>query len=51
MPEMQNCPLVPKGVKATVRSVGDGFAVDLRGEDAAAVSEVWKRAQQLKPAT
>jgi hypothetical protein len=51
MPEMSSCPLVPRGAKATVRSVGDGFAVDVYGEDSATAAEIWRRAQQLKPAS
>jgi len=50
MPEMNKCPLVPRGAKASVRSVGDGFAIDVYGEDAATAAEIWRRAQQLKPA-
>lgn len=51
MSEMSSCPLVPRGAKATVRSVGDGFAVDVYGEDAATAAEIWRRAQKLKPAS
>lgn len=49
MAEMPYCPLVPKGAQAKVRSVGDGFAVDVRADDPAAAAEIWKRAQQLAP--
>jgi hypothetical protein len=51
MSEMGYCPLVPRGAKASVRSVGDGFAVDVYGEDSATAAEIWRRAQQLKPAS
>lgn len=47
--QMPDCPLVPRGVEAQVRSVGDGFAVDVRSDDAA-VEEIWKRAERLAPA-
>jgi hypothetical protein len=50
MPEMGSCPLVPRGAKAAVRTVGDGFAVDVYGDDAATAAEIWRRAQQIKPA-
>jgi hypothetical protein len=50
MPEMAYCPLVPRGAQATVRSVGDGFAVDVRADDAQTAAEIWRRAQQITPA-
>ena len=49
MPEMSYCPLVPRGATATVRSVGDGFAVDVSAADATTADEIWRRAQQLGP--
>lgn len=49
MPEMTYCPLVPRGAQATVTSVGDGFAVNVRADDSAAAAEIWRRAQQLTP--
>lgn len=49
MAEMPYCPLVPKGAQASVRSVGDGFAVDIRSEEPATAAEIWRRAQQLSP--
>lgn len=49
MAEMDYCPLVPRGVQAKVRSVGDGFAVDVRSDDAATAAEIWRRAQKLSP--
>lgn len=48
MPEMKHCPLVPKGAKATVRSTGNGFAVDVRSDNAEGAAEIWRRAQALK---
>lgn len=49
MPEMTYCPLVPRDVKATVRSVGDGFAVDVASNDSKSAAEIWQRAQKLGP--
>lgn len=49
MAEMPYCPLVPRGAEATVRSVGDGFAVDVKAEEADTSREIWRRAQNLKP--
>jgi hypothetical protein len=49
MPEMAYCPLVPRGAQAKVRSVGDGFAVDVRADDAETAEEIWRRAQQISP--
>jgi hypothetical protein len=48
MPEMDYCPLVPKGVKASVSSTGNGFSVDVTSGDAATVKEIIRRAQALK---
>jgi hypothetical protein len=47
VPEMPNCPLVPKGVTAQVTSAGDGFAVAVRSDDPAVVQEIIGRAQRL----
>lgn len=47
MPEMESCPLVPRGAQATVRSVGDGFAVDVHADDAKTAKEIWRRAQMI----
>jgi hypothetical protein len=49
MPEMSYCPLMLKGVKAKVTSAGNGFAVNLSGDDADAIAEIKKRAQALAP--
>lgn len=49
MPEMNYCPLMPKGVKAKVTSAGNGFAVNLSADDAATVAEIKKRAEALAP--
>ncbi|HEU0037158.1 MAG TPA: hypothetical protein VFQ53_41395 [Kofleriaceae bacterium] len=48
-PELPNCPLVPKGVEATVRADEAGFAVDVRAEDAATAKLVFERAERLRP--
>jgi hypothetical protein len=47
MPEMPDCPLVPRGASAKVRSVGDGLAVDVRSDDATSAAEIWRRAQAI----
>ncbi|MBZ0122196.1 MAG: hypothetical protein K8H88_34700 [Sandaracinaceae bacterium] len=49
VPEMEYCPLVPNGVTARVRSVGDGFAVDVRANDDATAQEILRRAGALAP--
>jgi hypothetical protein len=47
VPEMPNCPLVPRGVVAHVRSAGGGFAVDVESDDTATASEILDRARRL----
>jgi hypothetical protein len=47
VPEMPNCPLVPKGVTATTTSTGNGFAVSIRSSDPATAKEILVRAQRL----
>lgn len=47
LPEMPDCPLVPKGVEARVSSTGSGFAVRIRASDAATAREILARAQRL----
>lgn len=49
VPEMPYCPLVPAGVTVRVRSVGDGFAVDVRADGDEAAAEVLRRARLLLP--
>ncbi len=51
MPEMPNCPLVPRGAQATVRSTRGGFAVDVRSDDAQTAAEILRRAERIKPAS
>lgn len=47
VPEMAYCPLVPKGAMARVRSVGDGFAVDIQGDNETSIREIVRRARML----
>lgn len=49
VPEMADCPLVPKGVSARVTSTGSGFAVSIEGENAVAVEEILARSRRLLP--
>jgi hypothetical protein len=46
---MRYCPLAVPHVKATVRSEGGGFAVDVTSQDEVSVREVIARAEALKP--
>jgi hypothetical protein len=46
VPEMPDCPLVPRGVSARVRSAGGGFVVEVRGDDMDTAREVLARAQR-----
>lgn len=48
VPEMAYCPLVPKGVAATVRSTHAGLAVEIRSDDADTAKEVLRRADGLR---
>ncbi len=47
MPEMLDCPLVPQGAQANVRTLGAGFAVDVHADDPKAAAEIWRRAQLI----
>ena len=47
MPEMPDCPLVPRGVAASVHSTGDGFAVEIKSDDASVAKEIVARAARL----
>jgi len=47
MPEMSYCPLMLKGVKATVSSAGDSFVVQLESDDANTAKEILSRSQAL----
>ena len=47
VPEMPNCPLVPKDVVAHVHSSGAGFAVDIESENPDTAREILERAHRL----
>jgi hypothetical protein len=47
VPEMPNCPLVPRGAEARVTSTGSGFAVAIRSSDGATARDVLARAERL----
>jgi hypothetical protein len=46
--DMPHCPLTVRGAQATVRSVGDGFAVAIRSDDTAKSEEILHRAESLR---
>ena len=48
VPEMPDCPLVPRGAEARVCSTASGFAVAVRSNDADAAREILARAQRLR---
>ena len=45
VPEMSYCPLVPKGVTATVSPAQAGFAMEIRSDDSATAKEILRRAE------
>ena len=47
VPDMPNCPLVPRGVRASVRSANTGFAVEIASDDADTAREILARARRL----
>jgi hypothetical protein len=47
VPELDFCPLMPKGVVATVSSTAEGFAVAVTADDPVSAEEVWRRAAAL----
>ena len=47
MPEMSDCPLMLKGITATVASTGDGFSVAVQSDDAITANEIHKRTEAL----
>lgn len=49
MPEMPDCPLVPKGATGTVTSTGTGFAVAIRSSYDDAAADILARARRLRP--
>lgn len=48
--EMSYCPLTLRGAQASVRSVGDGFAVTVRSDDNDTSKEILRRMESLAPA-
>ncbi len=48
VPEMPYCPLVPKGVRATVSETRGGFAVEIRSDDAGTAKEIARRVDLLR---
>jgi hypothetical protein len=49
VPEMPDCPLVPRGARARVRVAGATLAVEIRGGDLASAREIVTRAERLVP--
>jgi len=49
-PELEQCLLVPRGVRATVAEVPDGFAVTVRAGDRATAEDLFRRADLLSNA-
>jgi hypothetical protein len=49
--DMPYCPLTPRGAQASVRSVGDGFAVDIRSNDDEIAQQIKQRSESLQPRT
>lgn len=48
VPEMAYCPLVPRGVTATVAPTRTGFAVEIRSGDSGTAKEILRRAEDLR---
>lgn len=46
VPEMPNCPLVPKDVAAKVTATDSGFAVAVRSDDSRTADEILRRARR-----
>jgi hypothetical protein len=51
VPEMPDCPLVPRGVQARVTSAASGLVVEIRASHPAGAREVLARAQRLTAAS
>lgn len=47
VPEMPDCPLVPRGATARMRRSGDGLAVEIRGSELAVAREIVARAERV----
>lgn len=50
VPEMPDCPLVPRGVEARVSSAGKGFAVAVSSNNPKVAREILSRAERLRGA-
>ncbi|HZJ67779.1 MAG TPA: hypothetical protein VFD36_29955 [Kofleriaceae bacterium] len=48
LPEMPDCPLVPKGAEARVSATAQGLAVVVRADDLTAAADIVARAERLK---
>jgi hypothetical protein len=48
LPEMPDCPLVPKGAEARVSTTAQGLAVVVRADDLTAAADIASRAERLK---
>lgn len=48
VPEMSYCPLVPKGVSATVTPAQGGLAIEIRSDDPATAKEILRRAEAAR---
>lgn len=48
IPEMPDCPLVPKGAKARVVTTAQGLAVEVRADDLGSAADIVARADRLK---
>ena len=48
LPEMPDCPLVPKGAEARVSATAQGLAVIVRADDLNAAADIVARAERLK---
>lgn len=48
IPEMPDCPLVPKGAEARVLTTAQGLAVEVRADDLGSAADIVARAERLK---
>jgi hypothetical protein len=48
IPEMPDCPLVPKGAEARVVTTAQGLEVDVRADDLGSAADIVARAERLK---
>lgn len=47
VPEMPDCPLVPKGASARVQESAGGLRVEVRSDDLSAAADILARARRL----